>query len=52
MNFAFLQRDGVPTGPVAPQDPSVNTFLPNGQTLQMNPETCSRCRSVTRPVGS
>jgi hypothetical protein len=37
VNFAFLQRDGVPSGPPAPQDPSVRTFVPNGQTLQMNP---------------
>jgi hypothetical protein len=37
VNFAFLQRDGVPTGPAAPQDPDVNTFLANNQTLEMNP---------------
>ncbi len=37
VNFAFLQRDGVPSGPPAPQDPSVTTFLPNGKTLMMNP---------------
>lgn len=35
-NFAFLQRDGVPTGPAAPQDPTVSTYTPNAQTLMMN----------------
>lgn len=35
-NFAFLQRNGVPTGPPGPQLADVSTFTPNGQTLLMN----------------
>jgi hypothetical protein len=37
LNFAFIQRDGVPTGPPSPQDATVNTFVNNNQTLLMNP---------------
>jgi hypothetical protein len=37
VNFAFVQRNGVPTGPPAPQDADTDTFVPNGQTLLMNP---------------
>ncbi len=36
-NFAFIQRDGVPTGPPSPQLANGNTATPNGQTLLMNP---------------
>jgi hypothetical protein len=36
-NFAFIQRDGVPTGPASPQLANLSTFTPNGQTLLMNP---------------
>ncbi|MGO9503832.1 MAG: hypothetical protein ACLPUO_20200 [Streptosporangiaceae bacterium] len=37
VNFAFLQRNGVPTGPPGPQLANANTELPNSQTLRMNP---------------
>jgi hypothetical protein len=37
LNFAFIQRNGVPTGPPSPQDATVNTFVNNNQTLLMNP---------------
>ena len=37
VNFAFIQRNGVPTGPPAPQDSDLNTFVNNGETLLMNP---------------
>jgi hypothetical protein len=37
VNFAFIQRNGVPTGPPSPQDANLETFVPNGQTLMMNP---------------
>jgi hypothetical protein len=37
VNFAFLQRNGVPAGPPSPQLANANTFIPNGQTLEMNP---------------
>lgn len=37
VNFAFIQKDGVPTGPPSPQMSDVATFTPNGSTLLMNP---------------
>ena len=37
VNFSFLQTNGVPPGPPAPQDPNTKTFLGNSQTLKMNP---------------
>jgi hypothetical protein len=36
-NFAFIQRDGVPTGPASPQLSNLATVTPNQQTLLMNP---------------
>jgi hypothetical protein len=36
-NFAFVQRDGVPTGPPSPQLSDNATSEPNGETLLMNP---------------
>ena len=36
VNFAFLQMNGVPAGPPAPQTADVSTFTPNRQTLLMN----------------
>jgi hypothetical protein len=37
VNIAFLQTNGVPAGPPAPQHPNVRTFLGNIRTLRMNP---------------
>jgi hypothetical protein len=37
VNFAFVQRDGVPTGPPSPQLSDLATFTPNRDTLLMNP---------------
>ena len=37
VNFAFVQTDGVPTGPPSPQLSNNATFRPNRQTLKMNP---------------
>jgi hypothetical protein len=37
VNFAFLQRNGVPAGPPSPQLTNVSTFRPNHETLMMNP---------------
>ncbi|MDT4961676.1 MAG: hypothetical protein QOF87_1323 [Pseudonocardiales bacterium] len=37
VNFAFLQRNGVPAGPPSPQLSDLATFTPNRQTLMMNP---------------
>jgi hypothetical protein len=36
-NFAFIQKDGVPTGPAGPQVATLATNTPNDQTLLMNP---------------
>jgi hypothetical protein len=37
VNFAFIQRDGVPAGPPSPQKTDLATFTPNSETLLMNP---------------
>jgi hypothetical protein len=37
VNFAFIQTNGVPTGPPSPQRADENTFTPNQETLLMNP---------------
>jgi hypothetical protein len=37
INFAFIQRNGVPTGPPSPQDADLATEVPNSETLLMNP---------------
>jgi len=36
-NFAFIQDNGVPTGPAGPQVTTLATFTPNEHTLLMNP---------------
>ena len=36
VNFAFVQRNGVPTGPPSPQRSNLATVTPNAQTLMMN----------------
>ncbi|MGZ4560903.1 MAG: hypothetical protein ACXVXJ_08030 [Mycobacteriaceae bacterium] len=36
-NFAFIQDNGVPTGPAGPTNATNATFTPNGHTLRMNP---------------
>ena len=35
VNFAFIQRNGVPAGPPSPQLSDLSTVTPNGQTLMM-----------------
>jgi hypothetical protein len=37
VNAAFIQTNGVPTGPPSPQEADVATFTPNRSTLLMNP---------------
>jgi hypothetical protein len=37
VNFAFVQTNGVPTGPPSPQLANVKTVTPNRSTLLMNP---------------
>jgi hypothetical protein len=36
VNFSFIQTNGIPPGPPAPQDPNSATFLGNAKTLKMN----------------
>jgi hypothetical protein len=49
VNFAFLQTDGVPTGPPSPQLADVSTFLPNSHTLLINQGDVLRV-SITDPA--
>ena len=49
-NFAYLQLNGVPTGPPAPQDTNVKTFTPNGFTLEMSPGDVLEV-SISDPAG-
>ena len=37
VNFAFIQRDGVPAGPPNPQDSDLASETPNRETLLLNP---------------
>jgi hypothetical protein len=37
VNFAFVQTNGVPTGPPSPQLSDASTLTPNAHTLLMNP---------------
>jgi hypothetical protein len=37
VNFAYIQTNGVPTGPPSPQLTNLATFTPNHKTLLMNP---------------
>ncbi len=37
VNFAYVQTNGVPTGPPSPQKGDLATFTPNSHTLLMNP---------------
>jgi hypothetical protein len=48
VNFAFLQRNGVPAGPPSPQLANLATETPNGQTLKLNPGDVLRV-SITDP---
>ncbi len=50
VNFAFLQRNGVPAGPPSPQLADVASFTPNATTLMMNPGDQLQV-SVTDSVG-
>ncbi|HEV2450309.1 MAG TPA: hypothetical protein VGS62_00060, partial [Streptosporangiaceae bacterium] len=44
VNFAFIQTDGVPTGPPSPQRSTLNSVTPNQDTLRMNPGDKLRIR--------
>ena len=49
VNAAFLQRNGVPTGPPSPQLSNLASFTPNAQTLMMNPGDTLKV-SITDPA--
>jgi hypothetical protein len=49
-NFAFVQRDGVPTGPPSPQQSTLATFTQDAQTLLMNPGDQLRIHTFNAPV--
>jgi hypothetical protein len=49
VNFAFLQTNGVPTGPPSPQLADVSSFLPNSHTLLINQGDVLRV-SITDPA--
>jgi hypothetical protein len=50
-NFAFLETNGVPAGPPSPQLADVNTFLPNAQTLLINPGDTLQISITDPPAG-
>ena len=49
VNFAYLQTNGVPSGPAAPQDPNFGTYFGNANTLKMNPGDVLKV-SITDPA--
>jgi len=51
VNFAFIQRNGVPAGPPSPQTSNGATFTPNGQTLMMNPGDVIRTHMWDASIG-
>jgi hypothetical protein len=50
VNFSFLQTNGIPPGPPAPQNPNLRTFLGNSHTLKMNPGDVLKV-AITDPSG-
>ena len=50
VNFSFLQTNGLPPGPPAPQDPNSATFLGNAKTLRMNPGDVLKV-AISDPAG-
>jgi hypothetical protein len=51
VNFAYLQRDGVPAGPPSPQLSNLKTLTPNGETLMMNQGDSLRITIQDTPDG-
>jgi hypothetical protein len=49
VNFAYLQRNGVPAGPPSPQLSDISTEMPNRQTLKLNPGDVLKV-SITDPA--
>ncbi len=50
-NFAFIQTDGVPTGPPSPQLTNLATLTPNSKTLLMNPGDRLRIHIFDADIG-
>ena len=51
VNFAYIQRNGVPAGPPSPQLSNGATFTPNGKTLLMNPGDVVRTHMFDASIG-
>jgi hypothetical protein len=51
VNFAFIQRNGVPAGPPGPQLSDISTVTPNSQTLLMNPGDLVRTHMWDASIG-
>jgi hypothetical protein len=50
VNFAFIQRNGVPEGPPSPQDSDLASSTPNKQSLLMNPGDRIRAHIYDAPA--
>jgi hypothetical protein len=50
LQFAFVQKDGIPTGAPAPQDATRATNIPNNETLLMNPGDTIRIHLFDAPA--
>lgn len=50
VNFAFVQKDGVPTGPPSPQLSDITSVTPNGETLLMKPGDVVKIHMFDEPV--
>jgi hypothetical protein len=50
LSFAFIAKDGVPTGPPSPQDSTLATVTPNNETLLMNPGDTIRIHMFDAPA--
>jgi hypothetical protein len=50
VNFAFIQNNGVPTGPASPQETDLASFTPNSHTLMMNPGDVVQVHMFDAPV--
>ena len=51
VNFAYIQTNGVPTGPPGPNTATNATFNPNAQTLLMNQGDRLRITIEDTPAG-
>jgi hypothetical protein len=50
LQFAFVQKNGIPTGPPAPEDSDLSTAIPNRSTLLMNPGDTIRIHLFDAPA--